>query len=328
MHFAASSRVAVASFPRDGATILEISETGKLEERARLWEPGIPTILDERVYLCNEGSVTLVDLADLDQPETTRVRAAELEDDLFSEPVFWDHYMAEGDFRGSQLRIWDLEDPLKARLLIAFDLEATRVKAFAVEFPVLYVESGVSGASSSLVGIDISDPASPLVVGKSVVSGNIEDLRVVDSRAMILIGGRLNFYEISLARPSEAAYQVWQKRFFTGQTDLPLADRNADPDRDGVSNWMEFAHRRRPLNREAPPLALEFKGSKVLLSYDRRTDVASWFEYVIETLPSLVPGDWEPVPEERMVGELFGMEFYEADLPEGHRYARLRVGEK
>ena len=97
MNFASSGNVAVGSLARDGTTILEVIGSGDLVQRFELRISGILTILDDRLYLFDEGAINVVDLTNLQQPEVTRLRADLLEDDAFSQPVFWDHNIAEGD---------------------------------------------------------------------------------------------------------------------------------------------------------------------------------------------------------------------------------------
>ena len=179
--------------------------------------------------------------------------------------------------------------------------EATSVKPVAVEYPILYLEIGVSGQRAAFAAINISDPATPVVLGRSELSGSIQEVQVVDSHAMILVGGRLNLYEISPGRGSDGAYRAWQERYFSEEADLSLVGPAADPDRGGASNWMEFALGQMPLHRESPPLGLSFSDNKKLVSYGRQASVARWFDYVIETSPSMAPGSWEPVPEARKV---------------------------
>ena len=79
-------------------------------------------------------------------------------------------------YRGSQLRIWDIRDPQTTRLHVAMEFEATSVKPVAVEYPILYLEIGVSGQRSAFAAIDISDPTVPVVLGRSELNGSIQEV--------------------------------------------------------------------------------------------------------------------------------------------------------
>lgn len=65
MHFASSGNVAVGSLARDGTTILEVLGSGDLVQRSKLRISGILTILDDRLYLLDEGAISVVDLTNL-----------------------------------------------------------------------------------------------------------------------------------------------------------------------------------------------------------------------------------------------------------------------
>lgn len=97
------------------------------------------------------------------------------------------------------------------------------------------------------------------------------------------------------------AYQGWDNFHFTStERDTPaISGPAADPDRDGRSNWLEYAHGTNPRLHDAPRVEIlwtDHEGQRVpAIRFDRPKNALD-VVLRVETLTNLTTGIWSPAP--------------------------------
>ncbi len=141
-------------------------------------------------------------------------------------------------------------------------------------------------------------------------------------------------YEVQISAPAAAGYAAWQQAKFGADAANPaIAGDDADPDRDGVSNLLEYATNRNPLASDRiPVLAVTPGGSgSVQLQFNRRKGAAD-VQVTLQSSPTLAAGSWidqDPAALNPTVTNLDSeTDRWTVVLPldnTGHRFYRLRV---
>lgn len=87
------------------------------------------------------------------------------------------------------------------------------------------------------------------------------------------------------------AIQAWRMAFFATPENSGSAADSADPDRDGVTNLMEYALGRNPLVAgSSAPLSQSFSNDRLQISFSRIADPG--ITYRVEASPNLADGTW------------------------------------
>jgi glucose/arabinose dehydrogenase len=108
--------------------------------------------------------------------------------------------------------------------------------------------------------------------------------RVVDQEAVDLISDW-----ITQDLPSYESFAAWQTRFF-GSTDAPSAMANADSDKDGAPNYLEYLTHTDPRNgADSWHIAIDRKPNGVAIHFPQLANRA----FVVEGTPSLEPAQWQ-----------------------------------
>ncbi len=130
--------------------------------------------------------------------------------------------------------------------------------------------------------------------------------------------------------PARTHQELWRLANFGSYLSQASGADNADPDRDGISNLMEYAL---DLNPNAPgvmPAALVMNGGQIEYTYNRSSAAReAGLLYQIEWSDTLEPGSWstENVTEQ-IQGVEGALEAVKATIPagtSGRRFLRLRV---
>jgi|GEM_PF-779010 len=131
--------------------------------------------------------------------------------------------------------------------------------------------------------------------------------------------GILSLGERDLSSVGDGIPDTWRVQYF-GTLDNPLGLANADADRDGVSNWLEYLAGTNP-NEPASALRVRLQtvGGGILLRWSSLPGK----QYVVEGSTSIVGGSWSPVSDvlsgassdlEHRIPSANGMRFFRVRL--------------
>ena len=135
---------------------------------------------------------------------------------------------------------------------------------------------------------------------------------------------------VNLLWTAASAWQQWQAlNFGANWSNTTLAGPNANPDRDGLTNFAEFALHGDPNVSGVFPIACVKNGAALEFTYVRNTAAVASSTFIVEWSDTLAAGSWSVAGvSQSPVGTVGSAEEMKATLPAGpnaHRYVRLRI---
>jgi hypothetical protein len=211
----------------------------------------------------------------------------------------------------------------------------------------LYMNGALAGSASAFgFSFDNSKPLKFGGVGPTTVldrwfNGSLADLVVFNAPLTATEVARLATVPVShfagqsagnsVAISVLSALEQWRQTHFGTMSNTGSAADDADPNRDGIANKLEFYLARNPVAQNLPtslPTATR-NGTTLEYTYTRSISAMTEVTYAVEWSDTLAAGSWSSAGvTERVLSNNGTVQQVKASMPagsNGRRFARLRV---
>jgi len=136
-------------------------------------------------------------------------------------------------------------------------------------------------------------------------------------------------FDIDLTGSGLSESELWRQSWFGTPFNAGTAADNADPDHDGIINFIEFATSRNPTSMSAPVGSLARSGENLQYTYTcNKSAISDGVLFAVEWADSLPAGPWSTAGVTTTVIDHTTTQTVIATLPSGssgYRFVRLRI---